>query len=73
MRLAVLCRGLSEGHFPASGDTAPDRRQALAVLVEIDRSEGDQQPFVILLQAAIANPGVIEDELEDAERPLDSS
>jgi len=36
------------------------------VLVEIDQSESRQQPCVILLQAAIANFGVLEDALQDA-------
>jgi hypothetical protein len=41
------------------------------VLVEIDQSESRQQPCVILLQAAIANFGVLEDALQDAKGPFD--
>ena len=77
---AVNCRinascgaslGVSGGHFPVSGDTTPHGGQALAVLVEIDQSESRQQPCVILLQAAIANFGVLEDALQDAKGPFD--
>src|SRR5208283_2728737 len=36
----------------------------------IDKREGGQQPFVVLFQAAIADLGVFEDALQDAERPF---
>ena len=62
--------GVSGGRLAASGDTTPDGDQPLAVLIEIDQSEGRQQPFVVLLQAAVANLGVVEDALQDAEWPL---
>lgn len=61
-----LCRPSSR---PAE-TLRPLRDQPLAMLVEIDQREGRAQPLVILLQAAIAHPGVVKDALQDAEGPL---
>src|SRR5271156_1964759 len=47
-----------------------DPGQPLAVLVEIDQSKAGANPFVILLQAAIANFSEAEDALQYAKRPL---
>lgn len=46
------------------------RLPALAVLVKINQREGRLQPLLILLDAAIAHLGVLEDLLENAGRPL---
>jgi len=63
MRLAVL-RWVSGAISRSPGTLRLHGGQALAVLVEIDQSESRQQPCVILLQAAIANFGVLEDALQ---------
>ena len=65
---------LPKAVFQPPETLCPQRNQLpykpLAVLVEIDQGEGGKQPFVILLQAAITNLGVLEDPLQDAKRPL---
>jgi len=58
---------ISKSRFAAPRALSPDGDKPLAVLIEIDQSEGRQQLFVILLQAAIANLGVLKDALQDAE------
>src|SRR5450755_1692592 len=46
------------------------REQPLAVLVEVNQRKGGQQPFMILLQSAIAQFGISENALQNAEGPL---
>ena len=65
---AVQCA--SEGHFRPPDTLRPQKGQPLAVLVEIHQCEGRQQPLMVLLDAAVAHLGVLEDLLENAERPL---
>lgn len=65
---AVRCA--SEGHFRSPNTLRPQKGQPLAVLVEIHQCEGRQQPLMVVLDAAIAHLGVLEDPLENAEGPL---
>src|ERR1035438_7659858 len=59
-----------EAVFRPSETLRPQRNQPLAVLVEVDQSEGRQQPLVILLESAIAHLGLTEDTLQNAKGPF---
>src|SRR5664280_3875914 len=59
-----------EAHFRRAETLRPECDQPVAVLVEVNQCKGSQQPFVILLQTAIAHLGISEDALQDAEGPL---
>lgn len=61
---------LLEADFRPLETLRPEWGQVVAVLVEIDQREGDQQPIMILLQAAITHFGISKHMLQDAERPL---
>ena len=59
-----------EAHFRRAETLRPECDQPVAVLVEVNQCKGSQQPFVILLQTAIAHLGISEDALQDAEGPF---
>jgi hypothetical protein len=69
--LRVRLRLLSLGAIFRSPETLRRQRdQPFAVQVEVDQSEGGQQPFVVLLQAPVSHLGKSEHALQDAKRPF---
>ena len=61
---AAAAFGISGGLFRPLKTLRPFRDQPLAMLIEIDQSEGRQMPMVVLHDAAIAHLGITEDTLQ---------